>query len=67
MTRDGCRQVWIGRIGVGTVTVVTLSVVYSSVTSLTTLCSFSMSHPQFPVSVYSCFIYLYSLPPLTLP
>ena len=34
----------------------------SSVTSLTTLCSFSMSHPQFPISVYPCFIYLYSLP-----
>ena len=32
----------------------------SSVTSLATLCSFSMSHPQFPVSVYPCFIYLYS-------
>ena len=38
----------------------------SSVTSLATLCSFSMSHPQFPVSVYPCFIYLYSLPPSTL-
>ena len=38
----------------------------SSVTSLTTLCSFSMSHPQFPVSVYPCFIYLYPLPPSTL-
>ena len=35
----------------------------SSVTSLATLCLFSMSHPQFPVSVYPCFIYLYSLPP----
>ena len=35
----------------------------SSVTSLATLRSFSMSHPQFPVSVYPCFIYLYSLPP----
>ena len=34
----------------------------SSVTSLATLRSFSMSHPQFPVSVYPCFIYLYSLP-----
>ena len=32
----------------------------SSVTSLATLCSFSMPHPQFPISVYSCFIYLYS-------
>ena len=38
----------------------------SSVTSLATLRSFSMSHPQFPVSVYPCFIYLYSLPPSTL-
>ena len=38
----------------------------SSVTSLTTLHSFSMSQPQFPVSVYPCFIYLYSLPPSTL-
>ena len=38
----------------------------SSVTSLTTLRLFSMSHPQFPVSVYPCFIYLYSLPPSTL-
>ena len=38
----------------------------SSVTSLATLHSFSMSHPQFPVSIYPCFIYLYSLPPLTL-
>ena len=37
----------------------------SSVTSLATLRSFSMSHPQFPVSVYPCFIYLYSLPPST--
>ena len=35
----------------------------SSVTSLATLRSFSMSHPQFPVSIYPCFIYLYSLPP----
>ena len=43
-----------------------LSIVHSSVTSLTTLRSFSMSHPQFPVSVYPCFIYLYSLPPSTL-
>ena len=40
-----------------------LSVVHSSVTSLATLHSFSMSHPQFPISVYPCFIYLYSLPP----
>ena len=39
---------------------------HSSVTSLATLCSFSMSHPQFPVSIYPCFIYLYSLPPLPL-
>ena len=38
----------------------------SSVTSLATLRSFSMSHPQFPISVYPCFIYLYSLPPSTL-
>ena len=38
----------------------------SSVTSLATLHSFSMSHPQFPVSVYPCFIYLYSLPLSTL-
>ena len=38
----------------------------SSVTSLATLCSFSMSHLQFPVSVYPCFIYLYSLPLSTL-
>ena len=44
-----------------------LSVVCSSVTSLATLHSFSMSHPQFPVSVYPCFIYLYPLPPSTLP
>ena len=35
----------------------------SSVTSLATLRLFSMSHSQFPVSVYPCFIYLYSLPP----
>ena len=35
----------------------------SFVTSLATLCSFSMSHPQFPVSIYPCFIYLYFLPP----
>ena len=42
------------------------SVVRSSVTSLVTLRSFSMSHPQFPVSIYPCFIYLYSLPPSTL-
>ena len=32
----------------------------SSVTSLATLRSFSMSHPQFPVSVHPRFIYLYS-------
>ena len=32
----------------------------SSVTSLATLCSFSMSYPQFPVSVYPRFIYPYS-------
>ena len=38
----------------------------SSVTSLATLRSFSMSHPQFPISVYPCFIYLYSLPPSSL-
>ena len=38
----------------------------SSVTSLATLRSFSMSHPQFPISVYPCFIYLYPLPPSTL-
>ena len=38
----------------------------SSVTSLATLRSFSMSHLQFPVSVYPCFIYLYSLPPSAL-
>ena len=37
-----------------------LSVVRSSVTSLATLHSFSMSHPQFPISVNPCFIYLYS-------
>ena len=43
-----------------------LSTVRSSVTSFATLHSFSMSHPQFPVSVYPRFIYLYSLPPLTL-
>ena len=35
----------------------------SSVTSPATLHSFSMSHPQFLISVYPCFIYLYSLPP----
>ena len=39
---------------------------YVPVTSLATLRSFSMSHPQFPVSVYPCFIYLYSLTPSTL-
>ena len=39
---------------------------HSSVTSLATLRSFSMFHPQSPVSVYPCFIYLYSLPPSTL-
>ena len=38
-----------------------LSVVRSSVTSLATLHSFSMSHPQFPVSAYPHFIYLYSI------
>ena len=27
---------------------------------------FSMSHPQFPISIYPCFIYLYSIPPSTL-
>ena len=43
-----------------------LSVVCSSVTSLATLHSLSMSHPQFPISDYPCFIYLYSLPPSSL-
>ena len=37
----------------------------SSVTSLATLRSFSMSHPQFPVSVYPFHLSLF-LPPLTL-
>ena len=33
-----------------------------SYTSLfTTLCSFPLSHPQFPISTYPCFIYLYSI------
>ena len=43
-----------------------LSTVRSSVISFATLHSFFMPHPQFPVSVYPLFIYLYSLPPLTL-
>ena len=36
------------------------------VSSLVTLHLFSLSHPQFPVSVNPCLIYLYSISPLTL-
>ena len=49
---------------------------YISVPLLSTVCSLcliihyppfvSLSHPQFPIFIHPCFIYLYSLPPSTL-